>query len=102
MQENYLAKWLNGELTPSELEEFKNSDQYATYVRILEASENLEGPDFDSDKVLEAINNRKILTEPRVVRLNPFKNFLRVAAVAAIIMFGAFLYLKTLNLKFHY
>ncbi|MAU71963.1 MAG: histidine kinase [Pseudozobellia sp.] len=97
MQENYLAKWLNGELTPSELEEFKNSDQYATYVRILEASENLEGPDFDSDKVLEAINNRKILTEPRVVRLNPFKNFLRVAAVAAIIMFGAFLYLKTLD-----
>ncbi|AYN68956.1 FecR family protein [Euzebyella marina] len=97
MQENYLAKWLNGELTPSELEEFKNSDQYATYVRILEASENLEGPDFDSDKALEAINNRKTLTEPRVVRLNPFKNFLRVAAVAAIIMFGAFLYLKTLD-----
>ena len=97
MQENYLAKWLNGELTPSELEEFKNSDQYATYVRILKASENLEGPDFDSDKALEAINNRKTLTEPRVVRLNPFKNFLRVAAVAAIIMFGAFLYLKTLD-----
>ena len=47
MQENYLAKWLNGELTEEELADFKKSDAYASYVKIRTASENLEAPDFD-------------------------------------------------------
>ena len=35
MQENYLAKWLNGDLTGPELSEFKNSDEYASYASVL-------------------------------------------------------------------
>jgi len=50
MQENYLAKWLNNELTEVELAEFKKSDEYASYKRILEATNTLEAPDFDVEK----------------------------------------------------
>ena len=41
MQENYLAKWLNNELSEAELSEFKKSDEYATYQRILDTSNTL-------------------------------------------------------------
>ena len=58
MQENYLAKWLNNELTETELAEFKNSDEYASYQRILEASSTLEAPDFDVDDAYKALKNK--------------------------------------------
>ena len=97
MQENYLAKWLNGELTEAELLEFKKSSEYETYLRIAETSQKLEAPIYDEDKAFEALKNRQLLEEPKVVKLQPFKAFLRVAAVAALIMIGAFFYLQTLD-----
>ena len=97
MQENYLAKWLNNELTETELAEFKNSDEYASYQRILEASSTLEAPDFEVENAFEALKNKRTLQEPKVVQLKPFKRFLRVAAAVTIIMVGSYFYLNTLN-----
>ncbi|MGB5497447.1 MAG: FecR domain-containing protein [Maribacter sp.] len=97
MQENYLAKWLNNELTETELAEFKNSDEYASYQRILEASSTLEAPDFDVDDAYKALKNKRTLQETKVVQLKPFKRFLRVAAAVTIIMVGSYFYLNTLN-----
>jgi len=97
MQENYLAKWLNNELTETELTEFKNSDEYASYQRILEASSTLEAPDFEVENAFEALQNKRTLQEPKVVQLKPFKRFLRVAAAVTIIMVGSYFYLNTLN-----
>jgi len=97
MQENYLAKWLNNELTEAELAEFEKSDEYASYQRILEASSTLEAPSFNVESALEAIKNRRTLQESKVVQLKPFKRFLRVAAAVIIIMVGSYFYLNTLN-----
>ncbi|QCX01032.1 DUF4974 domain-containing protein [Aggregatimonas sangjinii] len=97
MQENYLAKWLNNELTEEELAEFKNSDEYATYKRIIEVSDTLQGPDFSAEEALSAIRNKRILEAPKVVQLHPFKRFMKVAAVAAILIVGAYFYLNTLD-----
>ncbi|MBT8308325.1 MAG: FecR family protein [Maribacter sp.] len=97
MQENYLAKWLNNELTEAELAEFKKSDEYASYQRILEASSTLEAPSFNVESALEAVKNRRTLQESKVVQLKPFKRFLRVAAAVIIIMVGSYFYLNTLN-----
>ena len=97
MQENYLAKWLNGELTEAELAEFKKSDAYATYQRIQEVSGKWEAPDFDMDKALDAVNNKRLLKDSKVIQLNPYKRFLKVAAAVAIIMVGSYFYLNTLN-----
>lgn len=100
MQENYLAKWLNNELTEAELAEFKKSDEYASYERIREASSTLEGPDFNIENALESVNNKRILQETKVVQLKPFKRFLRVAAAVTLIMVGSYFYLNTLNENF--
>ncbi len=98
MQENYLAKWLNNdELTETELAEFKKSDEYMSYQRILEATNTLEAPDFDVDNAFEALKNKRTLQESKVVQLKPFKKFLRVAAAVAVIMVGSYFYLSTLN-----
>ncbi|MGO4918237.1 FecR family protein [Maribacter spongiicola] len=100
MQDNYLAKWLNNELTESELAEFKKSEAYETYQKIKDSSARLESPEFDMDKVWESIDQNKTVEEPKVFILSPFKRFLRVAAVVAILLAGSFFYLSTLNESF--
>ncbi len=99
MQENYLAKWLNNELSEAELTEFKKSDEYASYQRILDVSNTLEAPEFNADEVLMAVNNRRTLQETKVVQLNPFKKFMKVAAVAAFLVLGSYFYLNSLDEK---
>lgn len=97
MQENYLAKWLNNELSEEELAEFKSSEEYASYRRIIAASDQLKGPDFDSEEALMALKNKRTLEEPKVIQLNPFKKFMRVAAAALILMVGSYFYLNSLD-----
>ena len=94
-----MAKWLNNELSEAELVEFKKSDEYASYQRILDASNDLEAPEFNADEVLMAVNNRRTLQETKVVQLNPFKKFLKVAAAAAFLVMGSYFYLNTLDEK---
>ncbi len=97
MQENYLAKWLNNELTETELAEFKKTCEFASYQRLLEVSDTLKAPDFDSDEAWMALQNKRVLHSPKVVQLHPFRNFLRVAAAIAIIVVGSYLYLNFRN-----
>ncbi|KAG1657664.1 hypothetical protein GQR58_023330 [Nymphon striatum] len=97
MQENHLAKWLNNELSEAELSEFKNSDTYASYERIANATNSLEGPDFDSEEALLAFKNKRELQNTKVIQLNPFKKFLRVAAAIAILLTGSYFFLNASN-----
>ena len=96
MQENYLAKWLNNELSGEELETFQKSEAYATYAKIKEAGAHLEAPAFDMEQSWEALQSKKS-TAPKVLTLSPFKAFLRVAAVVALLLGGAYFYTTTLN-----
>lgn len=97
MQENYLAKWLNNELSETELSEFKNSEEYASYQRIVNASNALESPDFNVEEALAALQNKRLLRDTKVVQLNPFRKFMKVAAAAAILVTGTYFYLNSLD-----
>ena len=100
MQNNYLAKWLNDELTDAELAEFKKSEAYETYQKIKESASQLESPEFDVDKAWQSIEQYKTKEETKVFIFSPFKKFLRVAAVIAVLLAGSFFYLNTLNESF--
>jgi len=100
MQENYLAKWLNNELSEAELSEFKKSDAYASYMRIAEASNTLEAPEFDVEMAWNTLKERGFDTTTKVRPLNPYKQFLRIAAVIAILLAGSYFYLNTLDTRF--
>ena len=97
MQENYLAKWLSGELSEAELTEFKKSEEYASYKKLKEVSSTLEAPEFNVDQSLERLKEERMGQVPKVITLNPFKKFLRVAAVIAVLLAGSYFYLNTLN-----
>ncbi len=99
MQENYLAKWLSDELTEEELREFQNSEEYTSYQKLKDFSGSLKAPDFDSEKALQRLKEEHIGNAPKVISLNPFKKFLRVAAVIAILLAGSYFYVSTLNEK---
>lgn len=100
MQENYLAKWLNNELSEEELATFKKSAEYASYQRILEASSKMEAPQFNVDHAWDTFKDNQLGNEPKVVRLRPFRQFLRVAAVIAVMLAGSYFYLNTLDETF--
>jgi len=100
MQENYLAKWLNNELSEAELSEFKKSDEYDSYMRIVEASKKIEPPKFDVDQAWNTFKATQMGQVPKVVPLRPFKQFLRIAAVVAVMMVGSYFYLNSLNETF--
>ncbi len=97
MQENYLAKWLSGELSEKELAEFKKSAEYASYQKLKEVSSTLKAPEFDVDQALTQLKEERIGNAPKVIALNPFKKFLRVAAAIAVLIAGSYFYISTLD-----
>ncbi len=98
MQEHYLAKWLSGELTPEELQEFKKSEAYATYVKIAEASSKFKAPDFDSKKALEQLKASRLQKpkQSKVISLARYKTALQIAA-AVIVLFAGYWFFTTKN-----
>lgn len=83
MEKNYiLAKWLNNELTESELAEFKANPDFEKYEKIKQYSAQLKVAHFDEAKVLENIVSHK-KTTALVIPL--YKNWIfRVAAILVI------------------
>ncbi|MAU25896.1 MAG: histidine kinase [Muricauda sp.] len=100
MQENYLAKWLNNELSEEELAAFKKSPEYASYQRIVEASNKLEAPEFDVEQAWNTLREKTSQEAPKVITMRPFKQFLRVAAVIAVLLAGSYFYLDSLDETF--
>ena len=97
MQENYLAKWLNNELTPEELETFKQSPEYASYQKLADISSQLEAPAFDVEQAFMDNRKRREANEPKVVRLSSYKMAWRIAA-AVVVLFALTLgYISTLT-----
>lgn len=97
MQENYLAKWLNNDLSEEELAVFKKSAEYASYEKLMEVSGTLEAPDFDMDKALNDLNNNKLNKDVKVITLNPLRKFWRLAAAIAVIFIASYFYISTLD-----
>ncbi len=97
MQENYLAKWLNNELTAQELETFEKSEAYASYQKIIKTTEDLRSPDFDMDKALAASILKQTSKTIKVIKLNPVKKFMRIAAAIALLLAGSYFYFSSQN-----
>tara|TARA_R110002051_G_scaffold72481_9_gene131021 strand:+ start:964 stop:1878 length:915 start_codon:yes stop_codon:yes gene_type:complete len=98
MQENYLAKWLNNQLSDQELEEFKKTKEYASYKKIADFSSKLNAPTFDIHKALEeSKNKRSIKEEVKIIRLSPLKKIVHIAAVVVILISVTYFYFNTLD-----
>ncbi|MDB4270813.1 FecR family protein [bacterium] len=97
MQENYLAKWLNNDLSEEELAVFKKSAEYASYEKLMKVSGTLEAPDFDTDKAFTDFKNNHLQKGVKVIKMNPMRKLWRVAATAAVILGASYFYVSTLD-----
>ncbi len=94
MEENYLAKWLSGELSPEELEQFKASSEYAAYARIVRETERLEAPEYNTAEAYDALRRRRQAKAVKVVRMNPWTRVVQAAAVVVLFVGIAFWFLN--------
>lgn len=54
-----ITKWLNNTISTDELKQFKASEDYDLYLRIMDASQKLQAPSYDVDKSFEAVLKKK-------------------------------------------
>ncbi|MEQ9467899.1 MAG: FecR domain-containing protein [Ekhidna sp.] len=92
--DRFLARWLNNELTPEELSEFQNSEDYATYKKLITGAEALQAPSFDEEALLARIKSQQ---KGRLTITKRKVNYMRYAA-AAIVLFAAGLIFYTTRL----
>lgn len=96
MRKDYLlAKWLNKNITNEELTELKSSSEYATYIKIAEATSKLKIPSFNIDANFKAISSQ-IKLKDKVIRLKPMATFLKIAAIIAV-LFTVYLFINSLD-----
>ncbi|WP_297761923.1 FecR family protein [uncultured Muriicola sp.] len=100
MQENYLAKWLNNELSEEELAAFKRSEEYASYQKIVRASDALEAPSFDMEKALGDFKERQLNKETKVIKMRPAQYLMRIAAAVIVLFAATYFYIASLNETF--
>ncbi len=96
MNKDYiLHKWLNNSASETELEELKNSPEYADYIKIAEASSTLRVPNVESETNYDVISTH-LNSRNKVIKLNLVRTFLKIAAVLAVVVAG-YLYIDSLG-----
>lgn len=87
----YLAKWLAGEMSAEEENDFKKSNEYAIYEKIKQATSNMSTPEFEQEKMYQ---NIVVATKSKQKTIPLYKqNWVKIAAVFVLffaISFGVF------------
>ncbi len=98
MNRELLDKWLNGTISPSELDELKQDAAFQEYLKIDSFMKRLDLPDTSVSEGLD--NLKKRISEPskgKVIRLSPL---LKIAAAAAVILLVGYIYLTSIPTDF--
>lgn len=93
--DTFLARWMAGELTPEELQEFQASEDYEVYSKIAGKSKQFLTPEFNTDNLWQKIQENKKTGEVRL--LNTSSLWLRVAAMAVLILGSYFAFELIVN-----
>ncbi|WP_421802323.1 FecR family protein [Flagellimonas sp.] len=88
--EDFLARWLAGELSDEELTGFQASNVYREIMAIDNAAKSMKGPKIDTERALSLVTakNQKVQKEPKVKRLWLFS----AAAACVAILFAGYTY----------
>ena len=97
MKENYLAKWLNDELSEEELAAFRETPEFESYQRIVQTASQLRGPDFDVEQGLSKVRGAGQKQKGRVVRLTSYGSLWKVAAAIVVLLGITYFYVNSLD-----
>lgn len=85
-KEALIKKWLDGELTPPELEAFQQLDEAEDYIKLSETANYFRAPDFNTTENYERLQTKLIHTK----RTSLTNTLLKIAAVF-VLVFGTYL-----------
>lgn len=90
-EDDLILKWLNGELTESELKAFKKTREYRDYKDLIAHSENLPKPQFDKERGWQELTERLSTSKSSQVRKLHFPQMYKIAA-ALVVLFASGLF----------
>ena len=93
-KEALILKWLDNNLSPSELEAFKALEEYESIIKLSNYSKEFKAPEFNTEAALQATLS-KLESKP-IAKNKWFAPLLKVAAILAI-CFSAYYYTTTLD-----
>ncbi|MBU2939412.1 FecR family protein [Lacinutrix sp. C3R15] len=89
-QEKDILKWFNQELSEKEIADLKASQKTETLSKIAHYASQLEAPKIDAQKALEDFKTRKLSKKETKVKTLNYTQFLRIAAVFAILLTSSY------------
>ena len=94
--ESFLARWVSGELTDKELQDFKSSADYNSFVKINNTSQKLSVPQYDKVKALKELQNKINSPKQTASKTISLKPYLRYGIAASIVLLlGYFLFFNS-------
>ncbi|MFY7671796.1 FecR family protein [Tenacibaculum sp. MEBiC06402] len=89
--DTFLARWIDNQLSDSELDEFKTHPDYLLYKRIATKSKELSTPDFDKNQLFSRI--QKEVNAPKKNKVKPLYKVASIAVAASVAIVFGLLYL---------
>lgn len=90
---NYLAKWLNAEMTDAELAKLVGNADFEAYKRIKKSLDLFESPSFDSEKVFNSIKDKTKSEKPKAKLIQLIPNWAYSVAASVALLLAAYLFL---------
>ena len=87
--EKDILKWLNGELSETELKEFQKTEDYSNLSPIMDKMAMFKKPGFNPQEGLEQFNALKENKE-KTIPLKPWKRAMAIAAMIALLITSSF------------
>lgn len=88
--EQYILKWLNGEISEEELMQLKQSNDFSKLKKIAYYATQIETPKVDIEKAFKEFELKKATTKKsKVVPLN-YKNFYKYAAAVIVLLISSY------------
>nr|BFF35824.1 hypothetical protein BACT7_06860 [Tenacibaculum mesophilum] len=98
--EQYILKWLNGEISDEELFLLKQDKNFKNLEKIAHYSSHIETPKVDIEKAFKEFELKKATTKKsKVVPLN-FKNFYKYAAAVIVLLVSSYFLLFNNSVNF--
>ncbi len=91
-KEIFIQKWLEGNLTPEELEAFKKLEEYEDYVKLSETARRFKSPEFNETKHYE-----KLQTKLKRYQKETRRSFILKIAAIFVIAFASYFTIFHLN-----
>jgi len=97
----FLSRWLNNELSEDELNKFKSSEHYNTYVKIISGTDKLKAPVYNLEEAFSAIKEKRTSYTNKTT--NTFRKVKWQYGIAAsvILLIGIFTYFNFFNMTIY-